>query len=70
MSEDRTPLDQAHTDGSPCPFCWDGTMRRDGIMDGSRYGDRCSRPWYVCDKCGEGCDGEEVKFLLNEQGRG
>src|SRR5579885_2976606 len=68
MSEERTPLDQVHAHGLPCPFCWDGEMERDGIMDGSRYGDGCSRPWYVCGACDEACDGEEVRHLLREQG--
>jgi hypothetical protein len=57
MRESDLPLDQLHIDGCPCPFC-DGTMRRDGNMDGIHYRDQCSRPWYVCDRCGEELDGD------------
>ena len=46
--EDPLPLDQVHARGLPCPMCG-SPLRRDGIMDGSRYPDGCSRPWYVCD---------------------
>ncbi len=63
QSESPLPLDQVHADGMPCPMCG-GTMRRDGIMDGSRYPDGCSRPWYRCDQCGEEMDGETVRQLL------
>jgi hypothetical protein len=59
--ESPLPLDQVHAAGSSCPVCRKGTMRRDGIMDGNRYPDGCSRPWYVCNKCGEEMDGETVR---------
>jgi hypothetical protein len=55
--ESPLPLDQLHVDGERCPFC-PGTLQRDGNMDGSRYDDQCSRPWYTCDTCGEGMDGD------------
>lgn len=56
------PLDQikARKDAS-CPCCG-GDLKRDGIMDGSRYPDQCSRPWYTCECCGEGFDGDMLKW--------
>ena len=69
MSTDRFPLDQLHVpDGHPCPFC-SGKLHRDGIMDGTRYDDGCSRPWYTCDRCKEGLDGDTLAGLEQESRR-
>lgn len=53
------PLDQTKIPvGTQCPMCGQGTLARDGTMDGGHYPDQCSRPWYTCDQCGEGMDGD------------
>jgi hypothetical protein len=36
-------------------------------MDGSRYDDLCSRPWYTCDGCNEGLDGDTYANLMDDE---